>query len=304
MPPCGYHHRNYALSLSDFGDPILLERSGAWLLLRSISSSTYRDAMGCYPLLTCDNWGGIYDDLRDLNERIVAVWLITDPFADVEFGKLRQFFRDICYPFKEHMVVDLSQPVDATVSRHHQRYAKKSRKQVEIEIIENPESCVDIWNRLYANLIEKKAIQGLTRFSRESFIQQLKVTGCVVFQALYKQRVIAMQIWYRYQDRAYYHLGASSDEGYLQHGAFGLFWEAIRFFQRQGLRWLDLGAGAGTKPNPNDGLTRFKKGWANAARPVYFCGAVMDRKQYNMLCRTRQKESENYFPGYRAGEFL
>lgn len=303
MQPCGYHHPNYAFSLSEFGDPIQLERSGAWLLRRSISFSTYHDAMGCYPLLTCNDWGGIFDDLRNLSEKIVAVWLITDPFADVDYGKLRQFFRDVCYPYKEHMVIDLSQPVDATVSKHHQRYAKKSLKHADINVIEPPASCVDVWNHLYANLIQKKGITGLTQFSRESFLQQLKVPGCVVFQALHKQRVVAMQIWYRYQDRAYYHLGASSDEGYRQHGAFGLFWEAIHFFKKEGLRWLNIGAGAGTKPKPDDGLTRFKKGWSNAVRPVYFCGAIMDPEQYNRLCLAQQKENEAYFPAYRAGEF-
>jgi hypothetical protein len=304
MPPCGYHHRNYAFSLSDFGEPILLEKSGGWLLLRTIPGSDYRDAMGCYPLFTCNDWDGLFDDLRNLKEQFVSVCLVTDPFADVDFDKLRRIFQDVCYPFKEHMVVDLSQPAKATISKHHQRYAKKALKHVQIKVIENPASCVDIWSSLYANLIQKKGIQGLTRFSRKSFVGQLEIPGCVVFQALFNQRVIAMHIWYRYQDRAYYHLGASSDEGYRRHGAFGLFWEAIHNFQKEGLQWLHLGGGAGTKFNPDDGLTQFKKGWANTVRPVFFCGAILDRQRYHTLCLTQKNKSNNYFPAYRAGEFI
>lgn len=303
MQPCGYHHRDYAFSLSEYGDPIKLERSGGWLLQRPILGSKYRDAMGCYPLLTCDNWNGLFDDLGNLKNQMVAVWMITDPFADLSFEELSSFFTDVCFLFKHHIVVDLSQSRDAIVSKHHKRYAQKSLNHVEISMVENPEACVGDWERLYRYLIEKHEIKGLTRFSTEAFSKQLKVPGCVVFQAFHEQRVVAMQIWYRYHDRAYYHLGASSEEGYRQYAAFGLFWEAIDYFKRLDIKWLSLGAGAGVKPDSNDGLTRFKKGWSNETLPVYFCGAVMNINQYKQLCSTQSNQDKNYFPAYRAGEF-
>lgn len=234
---------------------------------------------------------------------MVAIWLVTDPFATIEVSELRSFFSDVCYPFKEHLVVDLSLPRQATVSKHHQRYARKALKHLEICIPMKPESYVEIWTRLYGNLIKKHGIKGLTRFSEKAFTQQMKVPGCVVFQAVMKSRIIAMQIWYQYGDRAYYHLGASSEAGYRHYAAFGLFWEAIRHFQKLGLRWLNLGGGAGTKQNANDGLTRFKKGWASSSRPVYFCGVTMHPKQYNALCRTNKYGKHDFFPAYRECEF-
>ena len=282
----------------------MLHRSGGWLLQRPISGSRCRDAMGCYPLTTCDDWEGIFDDLRDLSECLVAVCLIADPFSDIGAGDLRQFFKDVCFPFKEHMVVDLSRPMNKTISKHHQRYAKKCLKNVKVCIAEEPESSLDTWTKLYGNLIRRHDIQGLTRFSAKAFSYQLKVPGCVVFKAVHKTRVVAMHIWYRYPDRAYYHLGASSDEGYALHASFGLMWKAIEYFGQKGLRWLNLGGGAGTKADTNDGLTRFKRGWASDVRSAYFCGTIMDAQQYDVLCRSHQHAIGSYFPAYRTGEFL
>jgi len=304
MDLLGYHHPNYANSLSDFGHPVKLRRSGGWLLHRTIYGSLCRDAMGCYPMTTCDNWGGLLDDLRDLDTSLVAVWLVTDPFADTQYKDLRMFFKDTCFPFKEHMVVDLSHSVNKTISKHHQRYADKALKKIDVHIATTPHSCLHEWTQLYGNLINKHAIQGIARFSKKAFSKQLKVPGCVVFQALLNGNVIAMHIWYRYSDRAYYHLGASSEDGYQHYAAFGLMREAIQFFKSEGLQWLNLGAGAGTQANRNDGLTRFKKGWSNASRPVYFCGAVLDENQYQFLSQPHKNENGRYFPAYRAGEFL
>lgn len=300
----GYHHPDYAYALCDYGEPVQLRRSGGWLLIRPIAGSGCRDAMGCYPLVTCEDWGAIVDDLRDMQTQLVAVWMVADPLADVDHDGLRHFFSDVCFPFKDHMVVDLSMPIKETISKHHQRYAQKALKDVEIRIAGNPESCLGVWTQLYGNLIRRHAIEGLHLFSEKSFSYQLKVPGCVVFQAVLNGRVIAMHIWYRYPDRAYYHLGASSEEGYRHYAAFGLMWEAIHFFKREGLQWLNIGAGAGTESNPDDGLTRFKKGWANAVRPAYFCGAVMDTAQYDALCQPHQDAVGKYFPAYRTGEFL
>jgi hypothetical protein len=302
MQQCGYHHRDYAISLSDFGDPVSLPRSGGWLLQRSIPGSSYQDAMGCYPLFACDNWNDLYQDLRELKDRWISAWLVTDPFADLDVRQLRAFFKDVCFLYKEHRVVDLSASRDIVVSKHHQRYARKALKHVDILIPESPRTCLEIWTELYGNLIRKHKIKGISRFSKRSFAQQLKVPGCVVFQAIYGERIVAMQIWYQYNDRAYYHLGASSDEGYRQHAAFGIFWKAIGYFQQQGLQWLNLGAGSGTRSKADNGLARFKNGWSNAVRPAYFCGIVMDPKRYNLLGRLQEKVSNQYFPAYREKE--
>ncbi len=75
-------------------------------------------------------------------------------------------------------------------------------------------------------------------------------------------------------------LGAFSELGYSLRASFALFTHAIEHFAASGLRFLDLGGGAGVKGRGPDGLTQFKKGWSNGARTVYFCGRIFDRNKY------------------------
>ena len=69
------------------------------------------------------------------------------------------------------------------------------------------------------------------------------------------------------------------------------------------MRWLGLGAGAGVTTSVEDGLTRFKKGWATGTRPASFCGRIFDSERYRELCRKGGADDGRYFPAYRSGEF-
>jgi hypothetical protein len=65
----GYSHPAYAASLSEFGAPLELPRSGGWLLRRAIPGSDACDAMGPYPLFACRSPAGLAEDLRELDGR-------------------------------------------------------------------------------------------------------------------------------------------------------------------------------------------------------------------------------------------
>ena len=150
-------------------------------------------------------------------------------------------------PFKEHFVIDLSLQRGAYVSNHHKRYAKKALNQVEFQICEQPEEKLEEWVDLYSHLIRRHRIKGIPRFSPEILGKQMNIPGCIAFQARKDNQAVGMQLWYRMNDRVYYHLGASNDEGYRCNSAFAIFWEAIGYFKKQGIRWLSLGSGAGVK---------------------------------------------------------
>ncbi len=114
-----------------------------------------------------------------------------------------------------------------------------------------------------------------------------------------------MQLWYVQGDVAYSHLTAFSDAAYQQRSSYGLYWGATDFWRREfagRLRWLNLGAGAGTSSNATDGLTEFKRSWSTETRPAYFCGRILNRTRYEELARERGPAETNYFPAYRAGE--
>jgi hypothetical protein len=296
-------HRAYAESLEEFGTPRFLPRSRGWLLERPIPASACRDAMGCYPLFACADWSQLHADLEELQNRLVSLALVTDPFGAYDPAYLRRWFRDVVRPFKEHYVVDLGRPMDAFVHAHHRRYARKALRSVSVERCPDPAGLLDEWQGLYANLIERHAIKGIPAFSRSCFARQLQAPGIVAFRALHGQTTVGMTLWYLQGEAGYYHLGAYSNLGYQLHASFALFWSAFEHFARAGLRWLNLGAGAGVESGGADGLSRFKQGWSTGTRTAYFCGRIFDRAAYTRIVQASGVPATDYFPAYREGEF-
>src|SRR5690348_17283638 len=91
-PATGYLHWEYARSLSEFGRPRLLPRSGGWVLERPIPNTGYRDAIGSYPLLCCRDWTQMGADLDELKGELVSLAAVVDPFADVTERQLADCF--------------------------------------------------------------------------------------------------------------------------------------------------------------------------------------------------------------------
>lgn len=299
----GYVHGSYAASLSEHGAPRLLPRSGAWILERSIPGSSERDAMGCYPLLACRDWSELPADLDELAGDVVAFSAVTDPFGAYDLSGLALAFPDRLAPFKEHFVADLEQAPERYVSRHHRRYARTALREVDVECVPDPLVLLDEWVTLYSVLIERHGIRGIPAFSRAAFAAQLGVPGLVAFRATQAGRPAGIVLCYVQDDVAYYHLGAYSPAGYEARASFALFWCATEFFRAAGLRWLNLGAGAGLVQGEQDGLARFKQGWSTGTRTTYFGGRVFDRGRYADLLRDSGSRDADYFPAYRAGEF-
>jgi hypothetical protein len=295
----GYLHRAYAESLREFGAPLALEQCGGWLLKRAIPQTRDYDAMGCYPLFACEDWSKLHLDLQQLNDELVSVSIVADPFGDFDTGYLRECFRDVVKPFKQHFVIDLEQPLESFVHPHHLRNVRKASQLVQVERCEEPQECLDDWTNLYQTLIDRYNITGIAAFSRASFNGQLSVPGISAFRAVENGVTVGMLLWYEQVNRAYYHLGAYSDRGYEAGASFALFDYAIRYFCSRQLKWLNLGAGAGTS-NSDSGLARFKQGWSNGVRTAYFCGRIFARDKYQQLSA---RTGTDYFPAYRLGEF-
>jgi hypothetical protein len=298
----GYLDHVYAESLSEFGTSRLLGQCRGWLLEREIPQSNERDAMGCYPLFACENWSYLKSDLQQLAGDLISVSLVTDPFGEFDVEYLRDCFPDVMKPFKQHFVIDLAQPLESFVHTHHLRNARKASRQVDVEHCIEPSEFLDEWVNLYQTLIDRHAITGITAFSRTSFAVQLSVPGINVFRASEDGAAVGMLLWYEQADRAYYHLGAYSERGYEVGASFALFDYALRYFCSRQLKWLNLGAGAGTG-NGDSGLTRFKQGWSNGTRTAYFCGRIFARDKYQQLVAATKAHATGYFPAYRSGEF-
>lgn len=302
----GYLSPAYAQSLAEFGTPRQLPRSGGWLLERSIADTPHRDALGCYPLFSCADWPALQADLAALDDELVSVGLVTDPFGNYTEEELYGSFNRVLR-FKEHFLVDLSRDPEEYVSQHHRYYARRSLRTARFEHCADPAAHLDEWVALYQVLIERHELRGLKAFSRESFARQLQVPGLVMFRMIDTEtgEGVAAHLWYVQGDVAYSHLTAFSEAGYRSSASYGLYWSAIDFWRRDlsgGVRRLNLGAGAGVAADATDGLTRFKRGWSTETRPAYFCGRILNRSRYEELARHRAPPETNYFPAYRAGE--
>ena len=297
----GYLHPDYIRSLSEFGEPVLLPRSGGWLLKRAIDRAA-TDAMGTYPLFACSDWRSLSTDFDEVCRSLVSIVVVTDPFGEYDEPLLHNSF-DLVIPFKSHFVRDLNCSQGNAMCEHHVRNTRIGLKRVNVELCENPSSGLEDWIKLYSILIHRHRISGIRAFSASSFAVQLRIPGIVCFRALREKETVGMTLWYLQNGIAYYHLGAYSDEGYRLRASFALFSRAFDYFASCRLKYVNLGAGAGLDDHADDGLTRFKRGWSTVLRQTYLCGRIVDRTKYDHLVRTREIGATDYFPAYRKGEF-
>jgi hypothetical protein len=296
----GYRSHLYVDSLAEFGTPLHLPRSDAWVLKRPIPASAEHDAIGCYPLFNCVNWHALGADLDELGANAIAVSLVVDPFAQVDAARLGELFVDVCRPYKQHAVVDFEGDWRNAICQHHRRNIRFAARHVEIERGFEPARWLETWGALYENLVARHQIRGIARFSRNCFHRQFEVPGIVAFRATVRKQTVGMLLWYVANSVAYYHLGAFSDVGYQTRAAFALIDAALNEFAALGVRWALLGGGAGRQVAANDGLTRFKMGWANQSRTAWFCGRVLQRQKYEQLKTAPVVSDHEYFPKYRA----
>lgn len=279
----GYSHALYAASLAEFGTPVELPSCGGWILKRRIPGYPNYDGMGCYPLFACQDWALLQTDLENIRSQLVSLAIVADPFGGYSPTYLKQCFQDVVTPFKEHFVVDLRAPAHAFVSEHHRRNVRKALQRISVERCDDPMAFVNDWLELYRHLIGRHEIGGIAAFSEPAFRQQLQVPGLVAFRAEHEGATVGMLLWYIQDEVGYYHLGAYNQKGYALKVSFALFWEAINYFASKGLRWLNLGSGAGATTVID---CRFKRGWATGTRTAYFCGRIFDHATYRQINQT------------------
>jgi hypothetical protein len=298
--PTGYSHPMYAAGLAEYGTPRHLPHARGWVLERAIPGTDARDAMGCYPLFTCEDWPGLNADLAAIGTDLVSLAIVTDPMADLNEEMLAHAF-DTVVPFKPHFIVDYAAP-DYRISSHHRYYAKKAAAGLVVSVGPPEPGFLDTWLRLYDTLIARHGIRGMRAFSRAAFAAQLQVPGLVVATASADGEICGAHLWYEQGTTAYSHLAAFSPLGYDRMASYALYAAAIDFFSTR-VRYLDIGAGAGLQADGQDGLTRFKRGWASGVRPVYFCGRIFAPTTYQQLAAAHAHPATAYFPAYRHGEF-
>jgi Acetyltransferase (GNAT) domain len=291
----GYADPRYAASLAEFGRPCPLPRSEGSVLERPVADGA-RDLMGPYPLFACRNWAGLAEDLAELEQRAVSVVLVADPLGGAAQGQLEHAFPDLMRPYKLHHVRDHERPWQPP--SHHRRHLRRAAAAVEVEVCADPARHLEEWSELYSGLVARHGLVGIRAFSREAFARQLALPGLVAVRAERDGATVGMALWLEDRPCAHYHLGAYSSAGYEVNASYAVFDRALRYLEDRGVRWIDIGGSAGDG-GADDGLDRFKRGWANETRTAHLCGRVLDRDAYRHLTGSRPTD---WFPAYRASE--
>jgi hypothetical protein len=266
---------------------------GTAVLVQAIPDSDWKDARGCYPLAAlaedADLDAGI-DRLRSAG--LVSVALVPDPLSGPSPEALAAAF-EICRPFKTHYLFDRSAP--ARVSATHRRWVRSALKQCRVDRIDLRDA-LPKWEALYAGLVEQRRISGIQRFSHSYFAALADMPELIAFAAFKDDRMLAMTLWVEHGGVAYYHLGASTAEGYDGKAMYGIFATAFDSLGQASI--FHFGGGAGARADEGGGLARFKRGFANREIPAYFCGARLRPDRYAILAG--EQPSTDFFPAYRT----
>ena len=298
-PLSGYGHPAYALAAAGKGVALQLPRSRGSVIVRDIGMSGRRDAIGPYPIFSCDDWAGLHKDLSDLSSDLVTVGMVTDPFGAWSNEVLQRCFPDVLVRFKEHFVVQLSADPLSHVHAHHRRNIALGRRNVEVAVVDDVPAFTEEWQALYGHLVQRHRIRGPANFSPGSLAAQLLVPGMVALRARRDGETVGASLWYEQGDIAYYHLAAYVPLAYKLRASYALFATAFERFAERGLAWASLGAGAGTAGDPDDGLSRFKRGWSTDTRTAWFGGRVLQPDIYEHLTEGSRGP---WFPAYREHE--
>jgi hypothetical protein len=288
-----YRDASYAEAFAEFGDPLQVVPWGTFVLRRAIGEGASADACGLYPLLALMPDADISAGRRVLEAAGLVTFVgVTDPFAAPQPAVLAREF-DICYPFKQHAIID-RQIGKPDFSRHHRQKIRRALRSCLVERLSLRDH-VDRWMELYDELAERQGISGIQRFSRRYFerLAEMPCLGC--FAARQDGVIVAMTLWLRSDQVAYFHLGASSALGYDVSASYALIAAAIEEYGDCDI--LNLGGVAGLADD-NDGLSRFKRGFANSSAYAHLCGMILNRQAYDIMAAGYNEGQ--YFPIYRS----
>lgn len=283
-----YGEPAYAAALGDACD---VPEWGLCMQLRAVPGSGL-DAAGPYPRapLTpgADLAAGL-DRLRGLG--LISLVLAPDPLTAPPPQSLSAVFHH-CRPFKTHLLIERARGY--APNKHHRYEIKRAHSRCRVEVVRLADH-LETWTNLYGGLIERHDITGVAAFGPDYFSSLAGDPRFVTFAAFVDDEIAAMAIWVEHAGVAYNHLGASGAAGYGNGASYALYDTAITHFT--GAEVFDLGGAAGASDDPNDGLARFKRGFANAETVAHLCGAVLDEERYATLSAGK---SGSFFPAYRG----
>jgi len=297
----GYESSEYASAFASFGTVLTLPQSQLRLIKRRITHDAF-DLIGLYPYSMCNSVlaiNGDHDQAVLRQTGAVALSFVLSPF-DATHAEQSSRDWDCMKRFKSHFVIDFETAWKKQISKKTRYYANKGQRLHEIEPIAVDADVANTFHRLYQSTVQRHSITGVQNFSIASLHRQMTTPGAFVLRASVGDKTSGMIICMINSDHANYHLVAVADEFRDQSTNHALLLAAADRCASQGVKFLNLGGGAGTATDDSDGLFRFKRKWTPLSLHTSLFGRILDRKKYRSLSQFTRTTSSTFFPSYRA----
>ncbi len=287
-------------SYAGLGTPIQLPRSGLRLLKRHICSDFY-DLIGLYPYSVSPSVASVQSEadqsyLRETGA--VSISFVSSPFLGEKIKDLRGW--DVLTPFKEHFVLDLAEDWKQFTSKKTRYLIRRSKEHNRIITVQPSTETALAFHKLYAHTVRRHNISGVQNFSVGSIHAQMKTPGSFVLQSFHEDTCSGFLIGMINQDHANYHLVAIAPEHSNKLTNYALLDAAIVFCASNGVRYFNLGGGAGLTSDASDGLYRFKRRWSDITLKTHLCGKILRPSLYEALTEGHGAASHPFFPQYRS----
>jgi hypothetical protein len=285
----------YARSLLRDGRTVSVPEWGCSVLVRPVADGL-EDAAGVYPLAILAKDADILGGLVRLGRLgLVSIVAVVDDFHRPPLERLSREF-DFVRPFKQHFLhrPDLTQPA---YNKHHRYEVRRAERALEVGVMDLGRH-LDDWIELYATLMARHELSEMHKLPPAHHPALATLDGVTAIGAWLGKELVACHIWVHDRGHVHSHLGASSESGYACSAAYVVYDASIRHFRDAEL--INLGGAAGYVDHPDNGLTRFKRGFSNAAARSYICGKILDPDRYSALVERTAPHQTEFFPAYRA----
>jgi hypothetical protein len=244
----------------------------SYVLVRSAASDpSVRTASGLYPFASlepdCELAAGL-DFLRE--QGVGSVSLVTDALWQPPLETLRAVF-DVCRPFKTTYLIDREAGPVRFRKKHRNRINRSNRRcrVRRVPLADHVESA----QQMYRGFAEIKELSGSMDFGPAYFPNLAKMKEATTIAAFVEEALVALSIWIRFRDIAYFHLGVSNQKGYEIAASYACHGFAIGHFAD--CRYVSFGPEVGLRDSKAYPLSGFKSGFANATAPIHLCGASL-----------------------------
>lgn len=197
---------------------------------------------------------------------------------------------------------DYDDPIQSEFSKSCRRNIRKAlNKGIKYEVIENPED-IGEFKQIYYSTMDRNNANDYYYFDDEYFNNILKYfrKNIILVKAIYEGKTIAQGLYFIYRKNIHIHLSGTLSEYLYLSPAYILRYAVTLWGKENGYEMIHHGGGRTN--SPEDGLYKFKKGFAKNTEFDFYIGKrIWNIDIYNKLCRMKNIEGAiEYFPLYRA----